>query len=107
MPKRATSGNCLVEQRLCARRDGCAPVGVLEGDEIAVLGVDDERAGLPAHENAAEVVPRAVRVPAAIHVRVDDARGDRAEIERGRTQRAELIPAEVLARVAAQRGTPG
>ena len=84
------------------RGDGRAPRRVVEHDEVAVERVDDHRAGLEAHEHAAEVVPRAVGVAAAVDVGVEAPAGDGAQVERRRPERPVLLPAEVPRRVARQ-----
>ena len=55
-PRRAATA--CVEQRRRARRHRRAPSAVVEGDEVTVAGVDDQRPRLLADEHAAEVVPR-------------------------------------------------
>ena len=58
--------------------------------------------GLLAHEQAAEVVPRAVGVPRAVDVAVDHAAGHRAQVEGAGAERPELLPAQAVRRVARQ-----
>jgi hypothetical protein len=92
----------LVEQRGRRSRDRRAPVGVAPSHEVTVLLVDDHRTRLAAHEHPAEVVPRAVRVAAAVDVAVEAAGGDHAQVEGRGAEGAELPPAEVDRRPARQ-----
>ena len=69
--ERAPRREALTEQHLCGSGDGRSSRRVFEHDEVAVERVDDHRAGLEADEHAAEVVPRTVRVAAAVDVPVE------------------------------------
>jgi hypothetical protein len=68
---------------------------VVERHQIPAERVDDLAAGFDAHEHPAEVVPCPVGVDAAVHEPIEGAVGDSAQVERRRSQRTELGPAEM------------
>jgi hypothetical protein len=73
---------------------------MLQLDELAPLGIGDDRSGFATHEQPPEVVPRPMGVDAAVDERVERAVRDRAQVERRRAERAELPPPQVARREA-------
>ena len=100
--ERATGREELAEQDLAGGGNRRAACGVLADDEVAIERIEDHGARLEADQHAAEVVPGAVSVTAAIHERVEPSARDSAQVERRRAERAVLLPAELARRIARQ-----
>ena len=69
-------------------------------DQFLAVHVGDHRSGLEADEEPAEVVPWPVAALSAVDVGVERPGSHRTQIERGRTERAELLPPEMTSRIA-------
>ena len=92
-----------IEQRLeqlsGAGRHGRATGRVVEHHQLPPLRVGQVPTGLGQHEHRPQVVPRSEGAVGAVDGAVDPAVGDAAQIERRRTERPVLPPAQVRRRV--------